>query len=605
MAAASGVRAGQAYVELSVSDSKLMKGLRAAAAQVKDFGAGMATIGFGLLALGAGIVAPLIAAAKSFADAGDALGKLQDKTGLGIDGLNGLVEAARQADVPIEELSASMGHLQKSIGGGSKETEAAFTRLGTSAEELKSKSPEAALALLADRLMQVTDLNEKGAIAMTIFGKSGAQLLPVLAAGSKGLNDAANAARESGTAMSQSGLDAAKRLDDGFKSLEGSAMNLRNALGEALESGLIKMINGLKEAGDAVARWVAANPEQVQAIFNTGIAVGALGAAMIALGLTIVAALTPAVLITVAIAGIGLSLLALLDVLGVTETGFGKLFDSVRIGGTGLAMWFAAFATGLAQIWNQAVLVMGTVFDGLVMGVSNAADSIYQQMVWVPQKLLEAFRFMVNGIGKALGGLAEIWNNSFGNVAGKINVKSGPSDFLDGAINGLQGKQNEISARSDARRSGFLNDTTDNARIADLTHDNLQKEMAGLFAKDANPNAPENGIDTAAAKDAFAGIGANIGNALQEALGQIPGLLGADANNLSQVSPFKLDTGAAGVRGALDRHVDVAGAFNASAAGEMGFGSSLAERAATAAEKTARNTTDSLNLQRANQPEFS
>ena len=145
-------------------------------------------------------------------------------------------------------------------------------------------------------------------------------------------------------------LAAAERLYDSFKGLEGSLLRLRNALGEALEGALLPLINGLSTAAQAVAQWIARNPEQVKAFFNIGLAVGAVGVAFTVLGAAIYAAMSPALLAVAAIAGIGMALLAVTDLMGVTQTGFGDLFNSIRVDGTGLGTWFAAFTDELASL---------------------------------------------------------------------------------------------------------------------------------------------------------------------------------------------------------------------------------------------------------------
>lgn len=53
MAAAQGIRAGAAYVELFVRDNRLARGLAAASAKLKAFGAGIAGVGARVGAVGA------------------------------------------------------------------------------------------------------------------------------------------------------------------------------------------------------------------------------------------------------------------------------------------------------------------------------------------------------------------------------------------------------------------------------------------------------------------------------------------------------------------------------------------------------------------------
>lgn len=605
MANAAGVRAGRAYVELGVNDSAFLKSMRSGMAQLRQFGAGMMTLGTQMTLLGAGIVAPLVASVKSFADAGAGIARLQQKTGLGLDALNGLAEAARQADLPIDVLSATMRHLEKSIGDGTKQTEDAFNRLGTSSAQLTKMSPEAALGLLADRLKQVTDVNEKAALAQTLFGRSGTELIPILDRGSAGLNALADAARKNGTALNGLALAAAMRLHDAFKGLEDSLLALRNALGPALETAFVPLLNGLSMAAQALAQWVAKNPEQVQAFFNLALGVGALGVAFTLLGAAIYAAMSPAILATAAITGIGLALLAVSDVLELTQTGFGNLFNAIRIDGTGLGTWFGAFTVQLAKIWNELATDMEASWDAFVNGAKNAGSYIYQALVWVPQKLLEAFRYMVDKAGDALNSLAGVWNDTLGKVTGKtIDIKFGSAGVFDDTITNMQAKQNQISLDRATRNADHAGTRDAKWNESNLIADNLDKQQQRIFGKDAQ-DAGGSHIDTQKFRDALSGIGGNVGQLMRDAIGQIPELTGFKPADIGKVSPFGSASGT--INNAIDsaqKHIDVAGTFNASVAGELGFGSSIQERTARAAEETARNTKDTLDLVRNNGASF-
>lgn len=82
MAGASGIRAGRAFVELFADDRALVRGLRSAQQKLAAFGAAVRGLGTQMLALGAGIVAPLALAAKSFVDTGSQLNDMAARTGV-------------------------------------------------------------------------------------------------------------------------------------------------------------------------------------------------------------------------------------------------------------------------------------------------------------------------------------------------------------------------------------------------------------------------------------------------------------------------------------------------------------------------------------------
>ena len=69
MVNAQGIRAGAAYIELYTKDSRLVKGLAAASARLKAFGASVQSLGFKTMAAGTAMLTPFLSAVKHFATA--------------------------------------------------------------------------------------------------------------------------------------------------------------------------------------------------------------------------------------------------------------------------------------------------------------------------------------------------------------------------------------------------------------------------------------------------------------------------------------------------------------------------------------------------------
>jgi hypothetical protein len=61
-----------------------------------------------------------------------------------------------------------------------REAKIAFDKLGISAEEIKNKKPDEAFRLVAEELSKVDDAAKRTAIAMDLFGRTGAMILPAL-----------------------------------------------------------------------------------------------------------------------------------------------------------------------------------------------------------------------------------------------------------------------------------------------------------------------------------------------------------------------------------------------------------------------------------------
>lgn len=145
-------------------------------------------IGIGLTV---GAFAELI---KGSIDAADELRDMSQKTGVAVETLNGLGFAAGQAGGNLESIVAAAGKVNKSVAeaaGGNKDMSEGFSKLGTSVKDAsgKLKTADVVIAEVADKFKDYADGPEKTAIALRIFGKAGADMIPLL-------NDGGDALRE-------------------------------------------------------------------------------------------------------------------------------------------------------------------------------------------------------------------------------------------------------------------------------------------------------------------------------------------------------------------------------------------------------------------------
>lgn len=135
------------------------------------------TIGF------AAAITGLTHMAKSALAAADAVGKTAQKVGATAESVSILQFAAATADVSNEQLETGLIKLAKSLGDATDGAAAqidAFHSLGLEAKDLQKLDTGKAFALIAQKLGAVTDGSKKTKIALDIFGKSGAQLIPLL-----------------------------------------------------------------------------------------------------------------------------------------------------------------------------------------------------------------------------------------------------------------------------------------------------------------------------------------------------------------------------------------------------------------------------------------
>ena len=190
MASTQGIRAGRAFVELFADDSKLVRGLRQAEKKLKAFGDSIRNLGMKTVGLGAAMIAPLGVAAKSFADLGSRMWDMSRRTGVSVEALSVLGYAAEQSGAGTEALEKGIRRMQRTIYDAGRDLSTAtdsLADLGLTFQDVEGLSPEAQFRLLAERLDGIEDPTRKAAVAMTIFGRSGTELLPMLEGGAAGI----------------------------------------------------------------------------------------------------------------------------------------------------------------------------------------------------------------------------------------------------------------------------------------------------------------------------------------------------------------------------------------------------------------------------------
>lgn len=201
--------------------------------------------------------AALFAFAKANADVADQLGKMSQKVGLSVEALSELKYSAGLADVSLESLGTGLKQLSKHMleaQTGSAEMREAFRALGVSATDGVGgplRKTDQVLFDIAEKFSKFPDGPEKSALAMRLFGKSGADLIPLLNQGRDGLIANAEEARKLGVVLSTEAAKNAEEFNDNLRRLKASSEGLAQALAGPL----------IKALGDAAGEMVKAKVE--------------------------------------------------------------------------------------------------------------------------------------------------------------------------------------------------------------------------------------------------------------------------------------------------------------------------------------------------------
>ncbi len=304
---------GTLTIEMAANVARLQKDMETARKSVEGVtqrmrsAAELATTALGALGVGLSI-ASFTGFLRNAINATDKLDELAVRTGVAVEELAGLQLAFQQSGMDSGALQMSMSKLSKAMVDGSD----ALTSMGLSARNADGslKSTRQMLGEVADKFNTYEDGAGKAALAIELFGKSGTDMLPLLAEGSEGLAKFDEMARALGLTMSTETAAQAGKFNDTVEllgmGLQGVGMQvaaqllptLQNLAGQFLESmtkgdalrtvadglsvalkGLYSVGVGLVSAFSAVGKTLGAAGAQLVAVlsgdFKTAAQIGA------------------------------------------------------------------------------------------------------------------------------------------------------------------------------------------------------------------------------------------------------------------------------------------------------------------------------------------
>ena len=391
--------------------------------------AGGLTNALGALVPAAGI-AGIAALGKRAIDAADNLNDLSQRTGVAVPILSKFGAAAEDSGSSIDEVAKAMGRLAKGIVDPASKANEALRSIGISSTDASGKvrSMDAVMLDVADRFSKMPDGAQKTALAMELFGRAGANLIPMLNQGRGALGEYAATID---TEMAQ----AADKFND---ALNGIARSVAGPFNQAITA-LLPFITKLAEGIAGLAQWFSGLPAPLQGII---LAVGALTAAFVLLA--------PAISAIISIGG------ALAGVFAGGAIFAGVVPAITAIGGalSGLLPILAAVFTGPVG-WIALLVAAGVaiyafrdkiadVFKGIGYVLQAAAQGFKSVFIDPITRNLSA---MAQGIGQLFQTLGGFLSRPFEAAAGTIRgIVNGVIGGIQNAINGAIGGINQLIA---------------------------------------------------------------------------------------------------------------------------------------------------------------
>jgi TP901 family phage tail tape measure protein len=214
---------GALRVLLGVDTAAFSEGLDKATGKLEIFGVNFQKLAGGLAITG--IAAGFVYDINKMINAADALGKASQKYGVPVEQLSALKFAADMTEVSFESLEKGLGKLSKTLldavvepGGKAGKI---FAALGISATDSNGKMKDTTTILgdVAEKFNKLGDTNQRTAAAMKLFGKSGAELIPLLAQGKDGIKELTDEAARLGIVIDANTAARAEEFNQTLKRL--------------------------------------------------------------------------------------------------------------------------------------------------------------------------------------------------------------------------------------------------------------------------------------------------------------------------------------------------------------------------------------------------
>jgi phage-related protein len=452
---------GALRVNLGLDTAQFSKGAKRGQSEIQKFGARVAKLGAVMSVASTGMALAI----KGQLNYADAMSKASQKFGVPIEQLSAYGHAAEMAGVSQESLGTGLRKLAQNMNdafNGKKASAEVFERLGIAVTDASGamRSSEDVLKDAADALASMEDGAEKTALAVKLFGRAGADLIPMLNGGSEGLQKMVEEARSLGIVIDEKTGKAAENFNDNLtrlrKTFGGMVTQIMAQLAPALErlsAWAVEATSAFRNLSPMTQKFLSWGAAAVVVIGPLLAGLGLLILSLGAIGTVIAAALSPLSLLILGVAGVAAGAAFIYSKWEPIKGWFAKLWENLS--GSFRTNWDAikAAADEWSPDWLKAFFqssVDGATLplNGLEATVKLAFEGIKRWMIDPVQATKDAW----SGIGTFFSGImVDVKENiAFGWNQVTALFEGWKADFIDVGKQLVEGLRQGITARWDA-----------------------------------------------------------------------------------------------------------------------------------------------------------
>jgi TP901 family phage tail tape measure protein len=346
----------------------------------KEWAIGFAEAGTAAVAMGVATVGAIFEMSEKVAEAGEQIDLLSQRVGIDAETLSKWGYIGAQNGVQMETLARSIQILSRNLNdttGENQKAAAALSSLGIKTHDASGeiKSADTIMREFADKIKDMPNGMEKTALAMAVFGRGGAALIPVLNGGSEEIDKLGKKAEELGIVFDGPGAKAAHEFADAQKDVNFALEGLEKQIATEVMPEIKEFLEWITKTIVEVKNWAGAHPELIQTILHVAVALIGSGGLMLAIAAVIGVAGIPAVTAAVGILGgaISMTLIPVLIALAYTfRNELGSVILTVGAAITQALGWLLRNFADVAQfLANKGVPGFQTLANNLT-GLSSS-----------------------------------------------------------------------------------------------------------------------------------------------------------------------------------------------------------------------------------------
>lgn len=262
---------------LSPAISGAMRGIMSAVGPLTGAlgGVGGALAALGIVGAATGVA--VIGLAAHAAETAEKLYSLSQATGVSVETLSGLSQVAKINGIEVEQLAKGLERMGKSAFAAAEagpKTKNAYRELGIEVRDASGHMRDQADIFedVATKFSTMQNGAEKTALAMQIFGKSGADLIPVLNRGGEEIAQLVGHFQKLGAIMDTDTAAASEKIAEDFTLMKAAFQGVENrilvGLTPAITEFLNEVVSGLEDSQSSISVFVEGLVDVAKVIIN-------------------------------------------------------------------------------------------------------------------------------------------------------------------------------------------------------------------------------------------------------------------------------------------------------------------------------------------------